>query len=223
MNAECINKVNKAFPIINQTTDEIKNQIFSISIYKKISKNNSILFEGDKCMYLPLVIKGTIRVFKIGENGREITLYRIKEGESCIISATCILNKEYFPALAEADCDVELLLMPSMLFNTLVDKHKEWRSFLFNLYAKRLISVITLLEELKFIRMDIRIARYLLDLFSSSNNINITHNDIAVELSTSREVISRILKKFENDGLIKILRGKIKLINKSDLKEIIKN
>lgn len=177
-----------------------------------------ICMEGNLCAYLPLMLSGTARVFKTGENGREITLYRIEAGESCILTASCILSDKDFPAFAMVETEVEALLIPSRLFQLWFDRVPEWRFYVLGLMADRLSSVISIIEEVAFRRMDARIAGYLLDCTTDeSSSLKTTHEAVASDLGTSREVVSRILKDFENEGLIGLARGCIYVRNRNAL------
>ena len=150
--------------------------------------------------------------FKTSETGRELTLYRIERGESCILSATCILHGGSFPAIAEAEGATEILLVPAPLLTRLVEENAEWRRFMFGLYSKRLENVLTLVEEVAFHHMDARLAAYLLKHAAGQRRaVTRTHGEIAAELGTSREVVTRILKDFEAGGLIATSRGRIQV------------
>lgn len=195
-----------------QSADTTVLQLLSSNaFYKKIEKTSHIYFEGDSCSYFAFVISGTVRVYKLGESGREITLYRLTQGESCILTASCVLSAKSFPAFSLAETDIEVLLVPSGLFKDWVIKYDFWREYVFDLLTKRLASVISIIDEVAFKRVDKRIIEFLLK--QNSDRINITHNEIASEIGTSREVISRILKDLENEELISLSRGTIKLID----------
>ena len=173
---------------------------------------------GNECAYLPFVLKGALRIYKTSETGKELTLYRIEEGESCILTATCILSGGSFPAMAEAEGATEVMLLPARLLVSLVEEHAEWRKFVFGLYSQRLEIVLALVEEVAFHHVDARIAAYLVRTAGSRQKVvDRTHAEIASELGTSREVVTRILKDFESAGLIATLRGRIRILKPADL------
>jgi CRP/FNR family transcriptional regulator len=199
-----------AFPFLKDSDKEIREQMLTHVSIAKIPKGNCIFLEGDECRNFALILSGMVRVYKLGESGREITLYRLHAGDSCILTASCILSQNSFPAIAAADEEVEAALVPSNIFREWTGRYEIWRNYVFNLLAKSLSSVMATLEEVAFQRMDVRIAEYIMKLSKKSNNgIKITHQDIAMELGTSREVVSRILKHFEYDKLITLQRGVI--------------
>ena len=152
--------------------------------------------------------------------GREITLYRIEKGESCVLSATCILNGGGFPAIAEAEGATDVVLLPAQLLTRLVEDNAEWRQFMFGLYAKRLEDVLTLVDEVAFHHMDARLAAHLVRQAGERQKVvTATHGEIASELGTSREVVTRILSDFEAGGLIETSRGRIRILRADALRE----
>ena len=166
------------------------------------------------------MLKGTLRIYKTSETGKELTLYRIEQGESCILTATCILSGGSFPATAEAEGATEVMLVPSRLLESLVEEHGEWRKFVFGLYSQRLEVVLALVEEVAFHHVDARIAAYLIKTARGRQNVvDRTHAEIASEIGTSREVVTRILKDFESSGLIATLRGRIRILKPADLQD----
>ena len=221
-------KVKKNFleslPPFELSKEGIEEDFLKNSIYQIIPKEEIITNEGDTCNYLAFIVEGSVRVYKFGETGREITLYRISEGESCILTASCVMSNKTFPAIALSETELKVLLIPSDVFREWVKKHTFWASYFYNLLSDRLTDVITIIEEVAFKKMDVRIADFLISYFTKSNNseINITHQTIASELGSSREVVSRLLKDIEHDGLITLSRNKILLLNKPKLLNLAK-
>lgn len=163
-----------------------------------------------QCSHLALVVEGYARVYKLSENGREITLYRVGPGESCILTASCIISGKPFPAFAVCETPIEALVIHTAEVMRWTSEFSVWRDFLFGLISERLGNVISVVEEIAFRRVDRRLASYLLQR-GSSDGIAITHQAIASDLGTSREVVSRILKDFEHQGLISVSRGHVRL------------
>jgi CRP/FNR family transcriptional regulator, anaerobic regulatory protein len=208
----------ESFPFLSTVPRASREAFLSHATRKSLEHKEMLARDGTECGYLPFVLEGTLRVFKSSVGGREITLYRIERGESCILTATCILNDSRFPAYAEAEGRTELLLAPSRLLMGLVDEHAEWRRFVFGLYAKRLDNVLSLVEEVAFQHIDERIAAYLLKFAAGREGaVTRTHGEIAAELGTSREVVTRILRDFEAAGSIETLRGRILVRRRADL------
>jgi CRP/FNR family transcriptional regulator len=213
-------QVSDVFPFLQSIPPRSREVFLTQAVRKSLANKQVLVRDGNECAYLPFVLEGTLRVFKISETGKELTLYRIERGESCILTATCILNGNRFPAIAEAEQRTEVLLVPARLLVRFVEEYAEWRRFVFSLYSKRLEIVLSLVEEVAFHHVDMRIAAYLLKSAKGHQGIvSRTHAEIASELGTSREVVTRILRDFEADGLIQTLRGKIKILGASDLEK----
>jgi CRP/FNR family transcriptional regulator len=160
-----------------------------------------------------LLISGVVRVYKIGETGREITLYRFGLGESCILTANAILSEKTFPAVATVERDAEAVMVPAVSFRAWVGHSDIWRGFVFDLLSQRLASVMAVVDEVAFRRMDTRVAALLLKAGGRANPIHLTHQEIAAELGSSREVISRILEDFAGQGLIHPGRGTLQVLD----------
>ncbi len=202
----------EAFPFFATLSEKSRDEILSQSVSRRLTHKQVLASGGAECPYLPFVLEGALRIFKTSEAGRELTLYRLARGESCILSATCILNGGGFPAIAEAEGDTEVLLVPARLLVRLVDENAQWRRFMFDLYARRLADVLTLVDEVAFHHMDSRLAAWLLRQAEGPRGVvSATHGEIAAELGTSREVVTRILSDFEAGGLITTSRGRIEV------------
>jgi len=205
------------FPFLTNAPEEFRKTFLSSVVKKKVPRGAFLAFEEDACMYLPFVIQGSIRVYKMGESGREITLYRIEQGESCVITAFCILNHQNFPAHAAAEMDSEIFLVSSQNFDKWMHQNDLFRNYVFSLFSRRFTSILTSIVEIAFSRMDERLAGVLLR--SAEDEVKKTHLELAGELGTAREVVSRILKDFEKEGLITISRGTVQILNREELKK----
>jgi len=209
----------KHFSFLRNADQEIKKQLLNHAQIKEIPAGASICWEGDTCTQLALVLAGAVRVYKVGESGREITLYRIEEDESCILTASCILSQTRFPAFAVTESPVRAVLIPASILREWVKRYEVWRDYVFELMSKRLATVIATVEEVAFRRVDARIAEFVANLAEENQEVKITHQEIAFELGTAREVVSRILKDFERENLIALSRGSIVIQNKPALLE----
>ncbi|MCP5064371.1 MAG: Crp/Fnr family transcriptional regulator [Ignavibacteriae bacterium] len=209
---------------LNSNNDSLIQQILQHASIASLPKDTLIFDEGSTTNNLAVIISGKVRVYKLAESGREITIYRINKGESCILTISSILSNLTYPARAVVEEDVEALIVPSDIFKELVNKDEIWRNFTFGLMNTRFANVITVVEEVAFRRMDERILEFLVQKFNSNGNeLNITHQEIAYELGTYREVVSRILKDFEKSGLIELSRNKINILNVDEIKKKLKN
>ena len=208
----------QAFPFLSTLPARVREDLLSRSFSKSLAHKELLVGSGTECVYLPFVVSGTLRIYKSSETGRELTLYRIERGESCILTATCILNGGSFPAIAEAEGNTEILLVPAGMMVDLVEESAQWRRFVFGLYSKRLENVMTLVEEVAFHHVDTRIAAKLAALANGrTRTVTRTHAELAAELGTSREVVTRILADLEADGLIAIERGRIRILRPEEL------
>ena len=170
----------------------------------------TLLNEGDFIREIPLLVEGTIKVRKTDESGREILLYHIHPGESCILSITASLNERSSTAEAITETPSKIILISASKVRTWMDRYKTWRTFVMRLYYSRLTELLTLVDSIAFKHIDIRLMEKLQEKSADgSGEIYITHQQLANELGTAREVISRLLKQLEKENKIKILRGKI--------------
>lgn len=199
---------------------EAQTNVLAQGQYISLPADHLVCLEGDMCHHLPLVVSGSVRVYKIGENGREITLYHLDSGDSCILTASCIISQKVFPAFAITETEVEAFIIPANSLREWVRYNPIWQEYIFGLLSQRLANVIEIIEEVAFRRMDCRIATYLLNNSDNHLNLHTTHEAIAQELGSSREVISRILKNFEKQKLLSMSRGLIELKNWSEIEKI---
>lgn len=168
---------------------------------------------GDQCQNLIFLIEGQVRVYRPAEDGRSITLYHIEAGESCILTTSCILNDASFPAIAEVEKDAIGLVIPASEVHIWLKEHPIWQSYILNLLSQRMGDLISLVDALAFKNLDARLGKWLLKHAQKQPEIQTTHQFIADELASSREVISRLLKELERDQLITLSRGKITIVN----------
>ena len=205
------NDLIKTFPVFRKSSDVLVNNLLDSASRHSIPAGKQIYSEGDDCSAIAFVLSGEIRVFKTGQTGREITLYEIGPGETCILNASCILSGRSYPANAVALTDVDVFLVPSAAFRRLVDEHEQMRDFVFTLLSRRLSDVMELVEEVAFGRMDERLMEYLIEK-SADGKLETTHQKIAGDLGTSREVVSRLLKDLERKKTVRLSRNSISLL-----------
>lgn len=167
--------------------------------------------DGDVCEGIGLLLAGEIRVYKVSAGGREITLYDIFPGESCILNASSILSHSRYPAQALSTVGGRMLYLPQSAFRRLMNRSDVLRAFIFRLFSQRLAEVIELVEAVAFGRLDQRLADYLLEK-SENGRLETTHQKIANDLGSSREVISRLLKDLQRRGEIALARNRIRLL-----------
>jgi CRP/FNR family transcriptional regulator len=164
---------------------------------------------GSACDTFVLVLAGSVRVQMLSETGREIVLYRVESGETCILSTACLMGRLDYPAEAIAETEVRAALIPQAAFLDLLGLSAAFREFVFSAYGRRLADLMAVVEEVAFRRVDLRLARFLVDRADASGGLSLSHQEVATELGTVREVVSRQLKEFERRGWITLDRRRI--------------
>jgi CRP/FNR family transcriptional regulator, anaerobic regulatory protein len=206
-------RISLAMPFLQKADSSLINELKQYAQFAKIPAGHDVFVDGDRVDGIALLLSGVVRVYKIGETGREITLYRFGLGQSCILSANAILSQKSFPAIATVEEDAEAVMIPADVFRRWVNKYNLWREFVFDLLSERLSTVMAVVDEVVFKRMDRRVASLLLNQARVQNPMRVTHQEIAAELGSSREVISRILEDFSREGLIESGRGAIEVMD----------
>jgi CRP/FNR family transcriptional regulator len=183
-----------------------------------------LLDEGSRCETLLLVRSGAIRVIKASPAGREITLYFVQAGEMCVLGISCLLSDHRYPATAVTKVDTDALVVPGGIFRELFREEPAVQQFVIDLFSLRLTAVMTLVEEVAFRKMDQRLAAFLLRESSGGPGlyrpVEMSHEQIAGHLGTAREVVSRILSQFEEDGLIALERRRVRIADPAKLSEM---
>lgn len=177
----------------------------------------TVLFdEHQPCQGFPLVLAGGIRVVKASANGRELPLYRVLPGESCIITSSCLLGHADYNARGVAESETTLALLPRELFDTLLAV-PAFRDFVFHLFAERIAELMQLVEEVAFRKLDQRLANLLL---GKGRHLQVTHQQLADELGSVREMVSRLLKGFAAQGLVRLGREQIEILDPAGLRRL---
>ena len=172
---------------------------------------------GKRAENLLLMLKGSVRVQQVSDAGREIVLFRIQAGESCVLTAACLLAGQAYAAEGIAETDIEAVAIPQEVFDDLVARAPAFRNFVFSAYSKRMTDLFFLIDEIAFQRMDIRLAQKLLDLSQGQDSLRITHQQLSVELGTAREVVSRQLLEFQRRGWVAQARGVVMILERKHL------
>jgi len=194
------------------------NNLQASSLIRSLGKNiiipsgTTVFQQGDLCHNYLVVTKGVVKVFTRSEHGREILLYRVGEGESCTLTTTCLLAENSYPAEGVTESLVEALVISAAEFKLQLNQCALFRTFIFSSYSQRLCDVISRVEEISFGRLDARLAHWLVDAHQRAAPVSVTHQQIATDLGTAREVVSRKLKELEVRGWLKLSRGTIDII-----------
>ncbi|NWG06649.1 MAG: Crp/Fnr family transcriptional regulator [Chloroflexi bacterium] len=206
-------RVKLAMPFLQRADEALAAELKREAQFATIPAGRDVFVDGDRVDGIALLLSGVVRVYKIGETGREITLYRFGLGQSCILTANAILSQKSFPAIATVEEDAEAVMIPAEVFRAWVNKYDLWREFVFDLLSERLSTVMAVVDEVVFKRMDRRVASLLLRQARVQNPMRVTHQEIAAELGSSREVISRILEDFSKEGLVESGRGTVEVLD----------
>ncbi len=210
---ELTNTILALFPKLNEAKGKDGVNILDHCQQMTIPEGTTLFHQGDQCLNYLLVISGSVKVITRAENGREIVLYHITSGGSCVLTTSCLISAEDYPAEGVTETDVLALAIPKPVFEQYMGESRAFRKQVFHSYGDRLIKLITLVEEISFAKLDIRLAKYLLEHGSVNTPIRTTHQALATELGSAREVISRQLKEFENKGWVQLNRGRIEITN----------
>lgn len=206
-----------SFPALQGVDDAAWREILSAARPLEAPAGTVLFRDGDACRNYLLLQEGSVRVHKVTESGREIVLYRVEAGQACVLTTACLLACEMYPAEGVAETDVRGVVIPMERFQDGLSRSDGFRSFVFAAYAKRISDLILLVEEVAFGRMDVRLAQCLLERAGQDGEVRRTHQELAVELGTAREVVSRQLKDFERRHWVVLSRGRISVVDRAAL------
>lgn len=199
------------FPALGDLSAEAAQTLVAASSVVAMKAGNRIFGPGQAPENYFLLIDGTVRVQQVSEGGREIVLYRVTTGDSCPLTTACLMGYKGYPAEAIAETDVRALAVPRATFDEMIARSPEFRRFVFTAFSDRVTDLFRVIDEVAFARMDIRLAQKLLELGGASDQLDVTHQQLASELGSAREVVGRILSEFQRRGWITVSRGSITL------------
>lgn len=197
-----------------RSSPELREKLYEYSIVKNYKAGDVILNENAHIRSIPIVVKGVMRVVRMDEDGREILLYYIKAGESCIMSFLGGMHNETSKIKAEIEEDAEILFLPIEKVKLLIKEYPQWLEYIFKLYHKRFEELLEVVNAVAFKKVDERLLMLLEKKVALTNNktLHITHEQLANELGTARVVVSRLLKQLEENGRLKLGRNKIEIM-----------
>jgi CRP/FNR family transcriptional regulator len=172
--------------------------------------------EGSPCRQFPLVLEGSIRVAKSSE-GRELQLYRVMPGESCVLTGGCLVGGRDYPATGVVEQDARLVVLPKPVFDELLATHAPFRQYVFSLFAERITELMALVEAVAFHKLDRRVAGALL---GHGRVVELTHQQLADEVGSVREIVTRILRSFADQGLVRLSRGSVEVLDAGGLRRV---
>ncbi|SEK17957.1 Crp/Fnr family transcriptional regulator [Pacificibacter marinus] len=205
------------FAGLSQLDDSLRKTLVSKSNIVTLPKNTVLFGPGKSPDNLLLLLEGVVRVQQVTEGGREIVLYRVHAGESCVLTTACLLAYEDYSAEGIAETEVQAVAIPRLVFDDLVAGSKSFRNFVFAAYSRRITDLFHVIEEVAFQKVDIRLAHKLVELAGADQKLTATHAQLAAELGTAREVISRQLQEFQRRGWVATARGAVTLLDRSAL------
>ncbi len=212
--------INK-FKGLSRLPAEIRAELEAGSKIVSVPAGTTIFAPGQTADNLWLLLDGTVKVQQKSETGREVFLYRVHAGESCVLTTACMLAFEDYAAEGTSETDVKAVAIPRKTFDDLVAKSPVFREFVFTAYSRRITDLFTLIDDIVFQRMDVRLASRLLELADRENVVHATHAVLGTELGTAREVVSRTLSEFQRRGWVEQLRGEIRLIGTDALERLV--
>ena len=201
-------------PFNNLFDSELLQKISEVASIMLFDKNDIIIDIGESLKQIPLLINGNIKVFREDKNGEELLLYVLESGNTCAMSLTCCMAKSASKIRGVADEDTSVIMIPLKYMQLWFNSNQSWRNFILESYQERFDEMLETIDSIAFLKMDARLYKYLTDKvkLTASTTLNITHQEIAEDLHTSRVVISRLLKQLENEEKIKLGRHKIEIL-----------
>ena len=205
-----------------KSSPELRMKLFQLSTLKLLKKGEVLISENSFIRSIPIVISGSLQVLRSDEEGKEILMYYIKGGESCIMSFLGGLHNEKSKLKAVAEEDSEILFLPIERVRDLIREYPQWLEYIFKLYHKRFDELLELVNAVAFKKVDERLIDLLRKKYHLTGQVvlEVTHEQLAHELATARVVISRLLKQLEDQGLVELGRNKIKLLDTKKLEKI---
>lgn len=205
------------YPVFHTLPAALQHQVLKTAVSTHLPSNYHLFQEGDVCLNFVMPLTGSVRVVRPDISGREIMLYRIRPGDNCILTISCLLGNQQYIAQGILDRPVTAIMLPKPLFIELITQSEPFRIQMFKSFGQRLSDIFQLIEQIRFQRLDQRLALLLL---GRGDILTVTHQQLANELGSVREVISRLLNEFKVQGAVAVGRGEIQIINRNALEQI---
>ena len=209
-------------PVWNKLTSEQQQRIVDVAEYRKVSKGTHIHDSSAECLGLVMVRSGQLRAYILSDEGREITISRLFEYDVSLLSASCVMPDMQFNVMIEAEKDTEFWSIPACLFKNLMDESLAMSSYAHTLLSSNFSELMWLMEQIMWKSFDKRLAAFLLEetQLEESNVLHITHEKVASHLGTAREVVTRMLRYFQSEGMVKLTRGAIEIVDEKKLNNL---
>ncbi len=202
--------------------DDVRADLIAGSQIVTVPGGTQVFQPGQSADNLLLLLEGTVRVQQLSETGREVFLYRVNAGESCVLTTACMLSFEDYSAEGIAETEVEAVVIPRKVFDDLAARSSAFRTFIFTAYSRRITDLFKLIDDIVFQRVDVRLARRLTELADTMGVVSATHQVLGTELGTAREVVSRTLSEFQRRGWVEQSRGKVKITAPDELSAFVR-
>jgi CRP/FNR family transcriptional regulator len=206
------------YPLLEELPEAELDQLFANAHYMQVPSGALMFDENQPCMGFPLLISGSARVIKSSPSGRDLHLYQVLPGETCILTSSCLLANAPYQARGEVQEDLELVVLPPGTFKLLFSRLEPFRNQVFNRFSERLTELMNLVTAVAFQKLDQRLAALLV---AKPNPVAMTHQAIADELGSFRELVSRLLKDFEHKGWVRLERGAVHVLDGSAMKKFV--
>jgi CRP/FNR family transcriptional regulator, anaerobic regulatory protein len=206
-----------AFPELAELEPEAKSELLGATQFNRLREGDIAYYQGQTCQNYVMCIEGQTRIFKTSESGREIMLYQVGPGETCVLTTSCLIAGNPFPAESTAQADVLLAALPANVFHRLMISSPKFRHYVLGNYGDLLSSLIMLVDEVAFASLDLRLARRILAEADANGIVSKTHQQLALDLGSVREVISRYLSEWERMGWVRSSRGSIEVLDRAAL------
>ena len=218
LNAELRSRLLQHYPTLAELPATELDALLGNAIEVPVPAGTVVFDENQPCQGFPMLLSGSIRVIKSAPNGRELQLYRVTPGESCILTSSCLLGHTRYQARGIAENALEMVLLPAPSFHLLLGKHEAFRDYVFHLFSERLTDLMQLVSAVAFQKLDQRLAALLI---AKPSPLHTTHQALADELGSAREIVSRLLKGFADQGWVKLAREQIEITDKEGLKRFV--
>ncbi|MCG8619399.1 MAG: Crp/Fnr family transcriptional regulator [Desulfobacterales bacterium] len=207
----------RLYPVLEDLDEELVDEVLTEAQSQTLPRGTRVFDAFHPCRAFPFVLSGDLRVFKQSESGRELSLYHVRAGDACIVSAGCLLGSTPYNASGQVKAEARLIMLPDSAFDRLLAA-PAFRRFVFSLISHRIVGLMQLVEEVAFHRLDRRLAGALK---RKGAVIRISHQELADELGTVREMVTRVLHSFADEGLLALGRGKIEILDAEGLEAYI--
>ena len=212
-----LERLTALYPAVGSLPEARLREFVSRCELMRVPAGTRMFDDHSPCLAFPMLLEGAVRVVKASAGGRELLLYRVLPGEACVLTSSCLLGRHDYSARGTAEQEVLLLAVPQPAFFGLVDAHPPFREYVFALFAERISELMELVEAVAFRRMDQRLATLLL---GKGREVHATHQQLAEELGSVREIVSRLLKHFADEGLVALGRERVEILDPGGLRKL---